>query len=149
MPSPPETDREYAYFRAVGVFSPDEITQCLGIEPIECWEVGDKHERRGRTFKRRNSSWQIESGLLDTSPLNAHLDALLRKLEPLRNELLHIGTFAKLQTVCVGHYYQNFCWELDRAYVTRAASLGLGYWFDTYDYGDLHEEISEMREQLK
>lgn len=30
----------------------------------------------------------------------------------------------------------------------RTTSLGIGFWFDTYSYGDHHEEIVELREQL-
>lgn len=148
MSAPPETDREYAYFRAVGTDSPDIISKVLGLEPSESWSVGETFERRGNTFTRRSSLWQLDSGLTDQSPLNEHLSSLLAHLEPRRNELLRIGEKSKTQLVCVGYYFQSFSFELDFEIQKRATSLGLGFWFDTYSFGDYHEEITELREQV-
>ncbi len=99
MTSPPKTDREYAYFQAVGVDDPKEISSAL-------------------------------------------------QLEPKRDGLFRIREKFKTQFVCVGFYYQSFSWELDFELQRRATALGIGFWFDTYSYGDYHEEIVELREQL-
>jgi hypothetical protein len=32
--------------------------------------------------------------------------------------------------------------------VSKRKDEGIGFWFDTYSYGDHHEEIVELREQL-
>ena len=148
MSAPPETDREYAYFRAVGTDSPIRISKLLGLEPSESWSIGETFERRGNTFTRRSSLWQLDSGLTDQSPLKEHLSSLLALLEPKRSELLRIGESFRTQLVCVGYYYQSFSFELDLEIQTSATSLGLGFWFDIYSFGDYHEEITELREQV-
>ena len=148
MTSPPESDSHYAYFRAVGASDPSEITQLLGIEPTESWNVGDAFERRGHTFKRRSSMWQLESGCDDKRLLEDHIEALLQRLERYRNELLDICTRYRTQIVCVSYVHQSFSFELDFDSQRRATELGVGFWFDAYSFGDYHEEIVELREQL-
>ncbi|NIA68923.1 DUF4279 domain-containing protein [Pelagibius litoralis] len=148
MPSPPETDREYAYFHAVGRDDPSEITEALGLQPDECWRVGDAFERRGHTLKRKSSCWRLKSGLEDTQSLDRHVDALLYRLRPHRDALLDIGTRFRTQIVCVSFAYQSFSWALDFEAQKEATSLCIGFWFDTYSFGDFHEEMVELREQL-
>jgi hypothetical protein len=148
MPSPPDTNREYAYFRAVGIFDPADITKAIGLEPTECWSLGDEFVRRGHTLTRRGSCWKLDSGLDDTNPLGQHVDALLRKLTPRRAGVLEAAPMAKLQIVCVGYYYQSFSWELDFHHQQLATALNIGFWFDTYSFGDYHEEMVELREQV-
>jgi len=142
------TDREYAYFRAVGSFDPAEITKILGTEPNECWGTGDEFERRGHTFNRRSSSWKLESGHNDNEDLDVHISALLAKLRRQRDGLLRASTIAKLQIVCVGFYYQSFSWEPNFEHQKEITALGIGFWFDTYSFGDYHEEMVELREQV-
>lgn len=148
MSSPPVSDREYAYFHAIGIFDPADITRAVGIEPDECWSVGDEFVQRDRTFKRRNSKWTLRSGLDDTEPLDRHISALLSRLTPCRVGILNAAAIAKLQIVCVGYYFQSFSWELDFHHQQLATALNIGFSFDTYSLGDLHEEMVKMREQL-
>lgn len=149
MTSPPETDREYAYFQAVGDDNPDIITKKLGIEPSESWKLGETSERRGQIITRRSSRWKLDSGLNDQSLLNDHLSALLEQLQPKSQELRNIREKFKTQLVCVGYYYQSFTFELDFETQHKATELGLSFHFDTYSFGDYHEEIMELREQIK
>lgn len=148
MSSPPVTNREYAYFQAVGLFDPADISKAIGIEPCECWSVGDAFERRGHKFRRRDSKWRLESGLDDTEPLDRHVDTLLTRLAPHRMGVLEAAAMAKLQIVVVGYYFQSFSWELDFHHQQLATALNIGFWFDTYSCGDHHEEMVEMREQM-
>ncbi|MFK0689036.1 DUF4279 domain-containing protein [Mesorhizobium sp. IMUNJ 23033] len=149
MSSPPETDRQYAYFRAIGEDNPAEVTSLLGVEPNECWRTGDVFERRGHTFRRKSSSWRLDSGLEDTEALDRHVEALLTKLTPRKDELLRVRVKFKTQIVCVSYSYQSFSWELDFDVQRSATALGIGFWIDAYSFGDHHEEMVALREQLK
>lgn len=148
MTSMPATSREYAYFRAHGVFDPAAVTRVIGIEPTESWNVGDTFTRRGHNQLQRFSRWSLASGYQDTEPLNGHVTALLGRLAPHRAGVLEAATMAQLQIVCVGTYSYNFSWELDFASQQMATALGIGFWFDIYGFGDPHEEMVEMRERL-
>lgn len=148
MSNSADRDREYAYFRVVGSFRPNEMTEVLGIEPSECWGVGDEFERRGHTFNRRSSSWKLDSERNDNETLDVHIKALLGKLRPVRDGLLRASAIAKLQIVCVGFYYQSFSWEPNFEHQKEITALGIGFWFDTYSFGDYHEEMVELRERM-
>lgn len=148
MPSPPETDRQYAYFRAVGVGDAKNIDDLMKLDGGESWNVGDDFERLNRTYKRKYSCWQLNSGYDDTHRLEVHIEALLTNLDPKLDILNTIRAEYQLQIVCVSHAYQSFSFELPFEQQKWATNLGISFWFDSYNYGDLHEEISELRAQL-
>ena len=148
MSNSANTDREYAYFRATGSFDPVQVTNELGLKPGECWKTGNEYVVRGKKLHRRSSCWRMESGLPDTESLDNHIKVLLRQLRPKRDGILRTSTFAKLQIVCVGLYYQSFSWEPNFEHQKEITALGIGFWFDTYSYGDYHQEMGDMREQL-
>lgn len=119
-----------------------------GIEPTESWRLGDVYERRGHTFHRKSSLWRIESGLPDTQHLDLHVEALVQKLAGHRDAIHTIRTKFQTQIVCVSFAYQGFSWELDFHSQSRATALGIGFWIDAYNFGDHHEQMVELREQL-
>ena len=141
------TDREYAYFCAVGAFDPKDITDAIGLDSSESWATGHEFVTRGRAFRRAQSRWKLDSGLDDTHPLNLHVKALLDVLSPYRDGLLRAATIARLQITCVGYYQQSFGWELDFELQKLATDLNIGFCFDMYSFGDHHEEIVALREQ--
>ena len=148
MSNSADTDREYAYFRATGSFDPVQVTNEIGLKPTEQWKVGDPFEVRGNKLNRRGSSWKIDSGLRDTESLENHIEELLRILRPKRDGILRTSTFAKVQIVCVGFYYQSFSWQPNFEHQKEITAMGIGFWFDTYSHGDYHEEMVDLREQL-
>jgi hypothetical protein len=148
LSSPPVTDREYAYFHAIGNDDPEQISALLELVPAKIWSLGETFARGGREFRRRSSKWQLDSGLTDGDPLNAHIEALLICLEPRKTELSRIRKSFRTQFVCVGYYFQSFSWELDFELQKRATDLGVSFWFDIYSHGDPHEEIVDLREQM-
>ncbi|MBP1873871.1 hypothetical protein LPJGGPFB_02901 [Ensifer adhaerens] len=141
-------DREYAYFCAVGAFDPTDITNAIGLDPSESWATGEGFFARGHAFRRAQSRWKLNSGLDDTHPLNQHVRSLLDALSPYREGLLHAATMARLQIACVGYYQQSFGWELDFELQKLATALSIGFCFDMYSFGDHHEEIVALREQV-
>lgn len=148
MSNSADTDREYAYFRASGSFDPVQITKELDMKPSESWKVGDEFEVRGTKLLRRGSCWKIDSQRPDTDSLDNHINTLLEILRPKRDRILRVPKPTKLQIVCVGFYYQSFSWELNFEHQKEITELGIGFWFDTYSFGDYHEEMVDLREQL-
>lgn len=148
MTSPPEIDRHYAYFRASGSADVSNLDEILKLSADEQWNVGDSFERRGRSHTRKNSCWRLDSGLGDDKPLSDHLERLLYVLQSKRVALLEMGTEFSLEFVCVSFVYQSFGFELDFQIQRAATNLGVSFSFDSYSFGDLHEEIVELREKL-
>lgn len=149
MASPPETDRQYAYFRATGLGNTEFIDDLMKLDSSEYWNVGDQTDRLVRNFKRKYSCWKLDSGLDDTHELEKHIESLLLKLWPKLEILNQIRPEYHLQIVCVSHVYQSFSFELPFEQQKQATNLGISFWFDSYSFGDLHEEVTELRVQLR
>lgn len=149
MSSPPETDREYAYFRAVGVGDANLIESLMGLSGTEHYNVGDEFQPKDRVYIRKYSSWRLDSGYDDKARLEEHIEALLNMLTPKIEILRQIASEYKLQIVCVSFVYQSFSFELPFEMQKRATNLGISFWFDSYNMGDVHEEVTELRDQLK
>ena len=147
MSSPPETDREYAYFRVTGMGDAGAIDKAMNLSGAEYWNVGDEYERRSRVFKRKSSAWHLDSGFQDTDDLDKHIEALLELLKTKADILNTIKAEYRLQIVCVSFVYQSFSYELPFNLQKIATDLGISFWFDSYSFGDLHEEIMELRGQ--
>ena len=122
MSSPPLTTREYAYFHITGPGTHQQVTERLGLEPSEAWNIGDEGPR-GQA--RRFMSWRLSSGLDDKEPLERHIQSLLlllgRKAEALRT--LWIEYDLTLQ--CVGYFpASGHGVHFDREQLRQAAQLG-------------------------
>jgi len=149
MTSPPETDREYAYFSATGVGDAKIVDDLMNMNNSEYWNIGDQFELMERKFSRKYSCWRLDSGYDDTHEVEKHIEALLLKLGPKLETLNKIRPEFELKITCVGYTYQSFGFELPFELQRQATSLGIGFSFDFYPFGDIHEDIVEMRAQLK
>ncbi|MCB1476959.1 MAG: DUF4279 domain-containing protein [Rhodobiaceae bacterium] len=148
MTSPPERDRQFAYFRAVGDGDPDDVSRLLGLEPDESWQAGDRFEAYGRSFRRKRSVWRRDSGLGDDQPLTDHIDVLLELLGDCAEGLRTLRETFHIEVVCVGFAYQTFYADLALPRLRRATALGISFSFDAYGFGDHHEQMGFMRELL-
>ncbi|MEM9632284.1 MAG: DUF4279 domain-containing protein [Pseudomonadota bacterium] len=142
------TNRDYAYFHAIGSDDANEVSDLLKIVPDATWNVGDTFTVQGRTHHRRSSSWRLDSGLSDEIELSQHVQALLQKLERKRLELNCVQEKFLTEIVCVSFCVQSFGWRLNIETQRRATSLGISFSFDFYPIGDVHQEIVNLREQL-
>ncbi|NVK21035.1 MAG: DUF4279 domain-containing protein [Kangiellaceae bacterium] len=138
MASPPLTDREYAYLRISNEDgSHSEITEILKLEPTNCWNKGDINRANNRP--RNQVSWQLESGLDDTHPIEEHLDKIFSILTPLKSELVKLSDKYNICIQCVGYYHPSqHGIHLDHSTLEKAYSIGASFDFDCYfvdDYG--------------
>ena len=137
MASPPLTNREYAYLRITVKGKHELVTSQLGVEPTNAWNEGDNNPRNN--MPRKFTSWQLESGLDDTKPIEEHLEILFSKLEPLKNKLLLLSKRHQIFIECVGYYPPSgHGMYLSPEIVNKAASMGAAFDLDFYyvsDYG--------------
>ena len=137
MSSPPLTNREYAYFKVVGLGNQEVITERLGWEPSNAWSVGDKKPRGG---VQQWMFWTLNSGHDDTKPLDTHIESLLLTLEMKAETIRQLSMDYELTIQCVGYYpASGHGANLNREVIRRAAQLGLAFDLDFY-YIDNHDE---------
>ena len=81
----------YAYLVLTGrALVPAEVTTHLGVLPDRTVYVGQvTNERTGR--RAEGGRWELHSGLPLSADLEAHVDAVLRRLEPLWPALVGVA----------------------------------------------------------
>ena len=134
MSSPPLTNREYAYFKVVGLGKHEVVTEKLGWEPTKAWSVGDKKPRGG---VQQWMLWELESGHDDTQPLDRHVESLLLTLEMKAETIRQLSMDYELTIQCVGYYpASGHGINLSREVIRRASQLSLAFDFDFYYVSD-------------
>src|SRR4030095_10933153 len=82
----------HVYF---GVFDfgddPSVVSEMMGQEPTKAWVKGEHYVASSPGARRTHSRWALESGLDEGEPLEAHLGALLARLEPKRREIRQVA----------------------------------------------------------
>ena len=137
MTSPPLTNREYAYFHISGPGTHEAITERIGLNPSEAWNVGDINPRNGQP--RKFMSWRLSSYRDDKQPLGEHIESLLLYLHPRADVLRALWVDYDLILVCVGYFPPSgHGMHFNREQVRQAAQLGLALDLDFY-YVDDHE----------
>jgi hypothetical protein len=140
MPSPPLTNREYAYFRVTGPGRHEDITAKLGYRPSDAWNADDLNPRTNKA--RGFMCWKLDSGLDDTHPLDRHIDQLLLLLGAKEAALRELWVDYDLQIVCTGHYPPSgHGLYLDREKVRQAAKAGVAFDLDFYFVDDHDDDV--------
>ncbi len=140
-------DKEYEYIYAAfnlwgKDFDPQEVTDCLGLLPTECFRAGNLRNK-SRPDRWKHSYWSLSSkGKIKSTDLTVHFDWLLNQLEPARTRLVEIlnteGNRAQINCFWIlpsEHEYLILRPEL----LKKIADLGLGIEVDTYSCEDYSE----------
>jgi hypothetical protein len=137
LASPPLTNREYAYFSVGGNGSSQFVTSILKIEPTNQWSQGELNPRNN--LPRKFMSWNLESGLNDTHPIEEHIEKLLEILAPLENELAKLSKDYEVYIQCVGYFpASGHGLNVSRSLIEKLHRLSLSLDYDFYfveDYG--------------
>jgi hypothetical protein len=132
-----ETDAR-AYLRITGSGPVDLITRHMGLEPDDGWSEGDSRRRGGGNYTF--SSWSLHSGERKGLPLDAHLRALWRRIEPYGERLVHLGPEFARYLVCVAWFpSRDTALEIAAGHFSTAAYYRLILDFDFYftdNFGD-------------
>jgi hypothetical protein len=113
------------------------VSSLMGVEPTKAWVKGDRYLSGSPAARRTHSRWSLSSGLRDTEPLEAHLVALLAKLEPLQSQLDQLKLRYSAQIGIAQYFYAevNPQFRLEIELLGRLARLGLPLYFDQYCLG--------------
>jgi len=84
-------------------------------------------------------SWNLESGLDDTHPIEKHIERLLEILEPLENELAKLSKNYEVYIQCVGYFpASSYGLSVSKNLIEKLHRLSLSLDYDFYfveDYG--------------
>ena len=131
--------KSHVYF---GVFDfgddPGVVSGIMGMEPTKAWVKGEPVAPSGAI--RTHSRWSLESGLDKEEPFEAHISALLAKLERKRTEIRRVAERFPAR-IGVAQYFDeaNPGFRLEAEIVQRIAGLGLAIDFDQYCLPEAHE----------
>ncbi len=129
--------KTYVYF---GVFDfgddPGVVSAMMRIEPTEAWVKGEHYDAPSPGARRTHNRWALKSGLDEAEPLEAHLGALLVRLEPKRAEISQIAQRFPARIGVAQYFYEvNPGFRLEPEVLERFAALGLPIDFDQYCLG--------------
>lgn len=145
MPLEPQTYRQYAYLGIQGKGPAKKITDALGVNPDDEWSEGDPWKTKGPHKKRWFTNWKLNSGLPETEDLNAHVEAILRRLRVRELALQSLVGDYDVRMVFVSYNLQCFSFELDFQHQRRLTQLGIRTWFDAYIDEDVHKLMFDLR----
>ena len=123
-----------------GVFDfgddPGVVSMIMGIEPTKAWVKGEHYATASPNARRTHSRWALSSGLDKAEPFEAHLSAILARLEPKRAEIEEVAQRFPVH-IGVAQYFDevNPQFRLDAEILRRFAQLGLPINFDQYCLG--------------
>lgn len=73
------------------VLDPVAVTKTLGIEPTSSWTKGDDFNSHSGRQRRATGLWRLSTAkIVDDDEIQAHLEHLLRYLEPKSEEIYRI-----------------------------------------------------------
>jgi hypothetical protein len=132
-------NQQYAYFAIEGVFDPDEVTARAGVQPSNCWRLGDICKRTLQ--ERRISRWSLHSRLSQDDELEAHIRDVFAQLDDCGETLAELSREFGGWLQLVAYLHKGYPGlHFDRDITDRLARYSLSVDFDFYW---LHSEGAE------
>ncbi len=111
--------------------SPSEITAALGLQPSRTFDRGSLLSvRNPKSARRSKSLWHLDSGLPDSAPLSAHIQKLVSLLQPLQEQLDHLGKSCSLDVFCGLSPEEGDMLEVDAGLLQKLARLSCDFIVD-------------------
>lgn len=127
--------KQVAYFGVQGKGSMHVVTHLLGIAPTDGWSEGDPiSTRSNRPAFRRFMRWRLDSGLLNSMPLELHLEAVVTKVEAVADRLSALPEGFDAKIVFVANDGRGLGLRVDQSIIRRIAALHLSIDIDFYSF---------------
>ena len=128
----------YAYLRITGSDSVDLITKEIGLKPDDGWSEGEPRRRGHGNYTC--TSWALHSGEKKGRPLDSHIRALWRRIEPHGDRLIQLGPEYSRYLVCTAWFpTRDSQFTIAAGHFSTIAYYRLEIDFDFYfrdDFGD-------------
>ena len=112
-------------------YLPEEISSFLHLPADTSWKIGDSL-REGATPKREHA-WVIKSNLGKSARVEAHLDALLKRLEGVENKIHNLIPDCEVVLLCSAYTNSSLIVDFDPHVIDVLALLGSKLGLDIYD----------------
>ena len=112
---------------------PGVVSAMMGMQPTKAWVKGERFLPKYPDARRTHSRWVLSSGLDKTEPLEAHLEAILTRLEPMRAQIEQVAKRFPVEIRVAQYLHEvNPQFGLEADVLRRFANLGLAIQFDQY-----------------
>lgn len=134
-------NRYYAWFLITDFESrPDEITKQLGLVPTKTRIKGEYRvvgKKKPHKLQNKESQWILDSELHNNIPIEKHLEHLLKKVRPYKQNFVNIAKKYSLKLNCAIYYYEaNPGISLANNILKEIAELNISLYFDIYCLDD-------------
>ena len=127
-------DRSYAYISITGSGNTSAITESLGLEPTNFWNVGDK---RSKGSPYEFARWDFKDAAFEKEFLDEALNAVVQFIEEKNLQLTQLPGDFEACIQCVGYHEQaSPGFHLSRELLTRLGNLGIAIDFDLYCHAE-------------
>jgi hypothetical protein len=99
-------NEQYAYFTVTGDFDPKTITDRVGIQPSECWKMGDRNERTH--YERKFSRWSLNSRLDRSASLEEHVRDVLNQTHEHASVMRELSRERSCCVQLVGYFHNDY-----------------------------------------
>lgn len=134
----PQLQNEYkAWFLIRGFeFHPRELTKQIGIEPTDIKVKGEYRIVNPKTSHKmlnKENLWILYSSLPHNVPIEQHIEHLLNKIRPSKQNFIRIAKQYSLEFTCAIYYYEaNPGINLTNKILREIAELGIELGLDIY-----------------
>lgn len=152
MYNDPALKNEYHVWILISNFEchPDEITTQLGIKPTDIKIKGEyRFVDKKKTHKMLNkeSLWILDSELSRNIPIEKHLEHLLNKIKPYKQNFIKIANKYSLELTCAVYYYEaNPGINLKKEILKEIAELNLELGFDIYCLEGTVKQLDDIKD---
>jgi hypothetical protein len=128
----------HVYFGVFGFGDdPSVVTAIMGMAPSKAWIKGEPYASPSPGARRTHSRWALESGRHEAEPVEAHLVALLERLEPKVEEIRRVSQRFDVQIGVAQYFHEvNPQFRIEADILRRLAALGVPLNFDQYCLGE-------------
>jgi hypothetical protein len=136
-------NQQYAYFCIEEFpFSPEEMTQKLGLEPTTTWRKGDMHPKS--RFEIKCNRWMLYTRLAKEKFLEDHVKDVFLQLDAYADRLIPLTAQFEAKLQLVGYFYHFYPgFQLDREATRKIGTYNLTLDCDFYYLYDHEREGTE------
>jgi len=131
-------------------FHPKEITKQLGLEPTDIKVKGEYRivgKKKPHKMLNKENLWILDSELPRNIPIEKHLEHLVNKIKPYKQNFIKIANQYSLELTCAIYYYEaNPGINLDKNILKELAELNIELGLDIYCLTGTVRQLEDIKD---